>query len=187
PTGTTQPLARDPMRRSRDSAPAFLRTLRVALELGHRRRPGRTHPRSAHDCAHGAENDQPVERDTAMIDVPDIERELLAPRERVAPAHLRQPRDARPDLVTTRLHGRVAIEILWQQGTRADHRHLAAQHVPELWQLVERQAAERASYRGQSHFVRLAGRTGAHRAELVEREAATLQPRSRVAEEHRRP
>src|SRR5581483_12491340 len=109
--------------------------------------------------------------------------------ERVPSAHLREAGDAGLHLVATRLLGRVAAEILRQQRPRADEGHVAAQHVPELRQLVEARGTEEPSQRREPRLVRVdaelrrVGRT--HRPELEEREAAAAETGPRLPEEER--
>src|SRR5215510_15560093 len=97
--------------------------LRVAVgwrpaEVLHGRVPGRGHTLAAHDHLHGARQDRGVEAERPMVDVPDVVFELLLPRERVAPVHLRPPGDAGPHVVTTRLLGCVERQVLDEEWTR---------------------------------------------------------------------
>src|SRR5690606_35931126 len=102
----------------------------------------------------------------------DVEAEAFVPTERVPPLDLREPGDARHPLVTPSLLRRVAAEVLRQERPRPDERHVAADDVPELRQLVERERAEEPSEPRQARFVRLAGRARPHRPELEQREGA---------------
>src|SRR5205085_754534 len=67
----------------------------VAAELRHRRVVRRRDPLAADDRAHGAPEDPQVERERGALHVLDVELELLRPSDRVAPADLREPGDAR--------------------------------------------------------------------------------------------
>src|SRR5207253_4578755 len=96
----------------------------------------------ADDRDQGPPEDVQVETEARVVDVPDVEGELLLPGDRVPAAHLREAGDSREHVVTPRLLGRVAREVLHQQGTRPDERHVAPQHGPELRELVERRRAQ---------------------------------------------
>ena len=78
--------------------------------------------------------------------------------------------------------------------TRADDRHVAAQDVPELRQLVEVEAAQPAADRRAPRVVvagpdRAGGVLGAfvHRAELVDLEGAAVESHALLRVEHRAP
>ena len=79
-----------------------------------------------------------VERKAPVIDVPDVERELLLPADRVAAVDLRPAGDARPDLEAPGLLGAVEPVLAVNEGPRADVAHLALEHVPQRRKLVER-------------------------------------------------
>ncbi len=81
-------------------------TAPAPAERLHRRVPGRTHPVTAEHLRHRLGQDLDVEPRGAVVDVPDVEGELLVPRDRVAPVHLRPAGDPRPHLVAARLLGR---------------------------------------------------------------------------------
>ncbi|CAM2144697.1 hypothetical protein PT2222_160130 [Paraburkholderia tropica] len=108
---------------------------------------------------------------------------------------LRPAGDAGLDAVTVdvaRHHALVEIVVFERVRTRADHRHVAAQHVVELRQFVETRAAqERAHARHAAVAARgLAERAGrlavhAHRAELVDREHAPVRAFAPLLEQHR--
>lgn len=63
--------------------------------------------------------------------------EPLLPRRPVPPVNLRPARDPRPGLMAPGLLWRVAVEVLWQKGTRPDQTHLAPEHVPDLREFVK--------------------------------------------------
>jgi len=47
--------------------------------------------------------------------------------------------------VTSGLFGAVAVQVLHQEWTRTDEAHVAAEHVPEFGEFVERGGAEPAA------------------------------------------
>src|SRR5512142_3252129 len=103
-------------------------------ELGSRRMSGLGNPLPAQDLRDRPDEDLEVERKRATVHVFNVEGELLFPRQRVAPAHLRQAGDSRPKLMTSRLLRRIKRQVLHQQRSRSDHTHVAAEHVQKLWQ-----------------------------------------------------
>src|SRR6476661_3242450 len=88
------------------------------------------------------------------------------------------------------------------RGPRPDDAHLPAQHIPQLWQLIDARLAEERPKPGDARIgghlergtlsvrhgddlgvARL--RIGDHRPELDDRERATLEPDAHLAEEDR--
>ncbi len=158
-----------------------------AQEFGHRGIRAVRHAFAAEDHENGLEENRQVERHAPVIDVPGVEPEFLLPREGVAPPHLAPAGDARLDFVTPSLLGRVTIEILRQEGPRADQAHLSPQHLQELRQFVEARLAKQAAERRQACRIGerpsvAAGGTG-HRAKLPDRENSPAQPRAFLQKE----
>ena len=98
----------------------------------------------------------------------------------------------------------VAVDFARQGRPRPDKRHVAAEHIPELWQLVERHASEEApGARDAGVFGDLERRPvdlrvlpelleallsiDGHRSELQHLEAPAMQSDSGLAEQHGRP
>src|SRR5439155_21293584 len=75
-------------------------------------------------------------------DVPHVELDALVPRQLRAPVHLRPARKARLDLEAAALARRVLVDLVAEGRARADQAHVAADDVPELRQLVERETAQ---------------------------------------------
>src|SRR6185295_9753228 len=73
---------------------------------------------------------------------PDVQLDPRRPVEFVPPRDLRPPRHTGRHLETSTLEVVVLVDLVMQRGPRADDAHLAAKHVPELRQLVERPAAK---------------------------------------------
>src|SRR5260370_403516 len=86
-----------------------------------------------------------VEAHRPVLDVVEVVLDALLERCVAAPAvHLRPPCDACLDLVAEHVLRNAAVELLAEirtLGPRTDDRHVAAQHVPELRQLVDAEAA----------------------------------------------
>src|SRR5262249_15747778 len=80
---------------------------------------------SAEYGEHRATEEREIEPDAPVVDVPDIERQSIAPRKRVAAVHLYEAGDAGTHLVPAPLLRRVARQVLRQQRARTDERHLA--------------------------------------------------------------
>ena len=108
---------------------------------------------AAHDHADGVGQDPQVEDGTTVVDVPDVEREPLVPRRRVAPVHLCPAGDARPNLQAAGLPVAVAGEVLHRQRPRADEAHLAGHHVDERRQLVEARRPQESAEPGERSVV----------------------------------
>ena len=83
-----------------------------------------------------------VEPERRVLDVPEVELDPLGPGEGGAALDLRPAGDAGADREAAALALRVAVDLDLHGRARADERHLAAQHVDEVGQLVERRAAQ---------------------------------------------
>ena len=79
-----------------------------------------------------------------VLDVPEVELDALVPRQRGAAVDLRPAGDPGLDREAAALARRVLLDLHRHRRPRADDRHLAAQHVDEVRQLVERGAAQQA-------------------------------------------
>src|SRR5262249_27690890 len=99
------------------------------------------------DRAYRPAHDRQVEHCAPVVDVPDVERQPIVPRERVAAAHLDEASDARTHLVPASLIRRIAWKILRQEGPRTDQRHFASEHIQKLRQLIDAGSAEPAADR----------------------------------------
>src|SRR5450756_1347880 len=166
---------------------------RVALERLHRLGAGCRDTLSRHDRRGGPEHDACIEREGAVIDVPDVHLEALVPRDGVTPVDLRPSGDAWPDLVPSRLLPIVAVEVLRQEGARTDDAHVALEHVDELREFAERGRAQQLAEGRETLGVRCArlGPSGcerrvAHRAELIEGEDAPILAWPPLPKDHRR-
>src|SRR5262249_9570217 len=84
-------------------------------------------------------HDLPVDRPAPVPDVPEVELDALRPRQGGAPVDLRPARDAGQHVEAVQLALVVAVDLVAQRRPRADDRHLAADDVPELRQLVDRE------------------------------------------------
>ena len=82
-----------------------------------------------------------------MLHVPEVEIDPLGPRQRRAAVDLRPAGDPRLDVEPVELALVVAVDLVAEGRARADHGHVAADHVPELRQLVERQAPQQRARR----------------------------------------
>src|SRR4051794_36095525 len=100
-----------------------------------------------------------IHDEVAVPQVPEVVGELLCRAggvERVAAAELRPAGDAGLDQQAPRPEGDRALEQVYELRPfrpRADHRHLAPEHVPELGQLVEMRLAEKVPDPGNAGVV----------------------------------
>ena len=81
----------------------------------------------------------------AVVDVPDVELDPLLPGDAGAALDLGPAGDPRADLVAAALARRVVVDLGRDRRARADDRHLAAQDVDQVGDLVERGAAQEAA------------------------------------------
>ena len=96
---------------------------------------GEHHPRAA-------PQDLEVQAPRAVLDVPQVELDPRAPRQRRAAVDLRPTGDARADGEAAAFALGVLRDLRRQRRARADDRHLAAQHVDEVGQLVHRRPSQ---------------------------------------------
>ena len=127
-----------PSRRSTPQIPHITRWARSTGRAGGRtpRARARSGPRPAAPSAAAAG----VQAEGAIGHVLEVVGQLPLPRRDVVLAHLGEAGDAGADreaLPHARRPPRQLAVELGAQRARADHRHVAAQNVPELWQLVE--------------------------------------------------
>src|SRR5947208_2952041 len=80
-----------------------------------------------------------------MPHVPDIELDAFSPGERGAAVDLCPSGDAGPDVEPMQLLVVVLVDLITECRPRADDRHVTADDVPELRELVDAQAAQEAS------------------------------------------
>ncbi len=79
-----------------------------------------------------------------MAHVPEVELDPLGPGERRAAVDLRPAGDSRLHIEPVQLLGVVGVDLVAKGRPRADHRHVAANDVPELGQLVDADPAQEA-------------------------------------------
>ena len=105
---------------------------------------------------------------------------------------LRPAGDARLDVESTALTGGVPLDLVGECGTWADQAHVAAHDVPQLRQLVDRQAAEDAAGASDARVALVDSETGTarlgadlHRAQLQELELVAVQADAPLSVEDR--
>src|SRR5262249_2379765 len=101
----------------------------------------------------GPEQDAGVEQRAAVVDVVDVELDPLLPGDAGAALDLGPAGDARADLVAAALVRRVIDHLGRDRRAGADDRHLAAQDVEQVGDLVERGAAQDAAGSGDARVV----------------------------------
>ena len=123
-----------------------------------------------------------------MVHIPDVVLELILPTQGVAPVDLSPSRDAWSHFMTTSLTCIVEGEVLHQQRTRSNHRHVALEHIPELRQFVDGCGAHKTPYFRQSPLIgkEVACRIAliGHGFELHNLENLAVQSRTRLEEKH---
>jgi len=92
-----------------------------------------------------AQEDLQVDERRAVLDVPDVELDALVPRQPRPAVHLGPAGETGLDLEPPALPRRVALDLVGERGPRADHAHVAPDDVPELRQLVDREAPQEAA------------------------------------------
>jgi hypothetical protein len=126
-----------------------------------------------------------------MVDVPNIEIELLFPRERIAAVDLGPTRYTRLDLMPPPLICVVARNIFRQQRPWPNQTHVALEDVPKLWQLIQAKTPQFFPEAG--HAIRIGQQTASriacicHRSELVKLERLVMQSDALVTEYDRPP
>ena len=141
----------------------------------------------AEDFLKSCQHDGDIGFKGEIVDIPDVEAEFFSPGEIVAAMALRPSGDAGSHVVAAHLLGRVKRQILHQQRARADERHVAFEHVPELWQLIERGIAHEGSELRYALFVGQQFAVGSfplvHGLELDDAERLPLESGSLLEEE----
>ena len=99
-------------------------------------------PGASQQGARCAGEDLQVEAQRAMLDVPDVQLDPLLPRDPGAAVDLGPPGDAGAQVQAAQLARRVELDLGGQRRPRADDPHVAAKHVEEVRQLVEREPAQ---------------------------------------------
>ena len=124
----------------------------------------------------------------AVLDVPEVELDPLGPRQRRAAVDLRPAGDPRLDREPAALALGVLLHLHRHGRPRPDDRHLAAQHVPQVRQLVERVAAQQLPDPRDPVVALLDREPGAgelgpadHRAQLVDLERLPVPAHARLA------
>src|SRR5690348_16692782 len=137
--------------------------------------------RAAEERERGAQQDQQVGLPVAVADVPEVELDPVGPRQRRTAVDLRPPGDAGLDVEPVELPLVVALHLVAERRPRADHRHVAPHDIPQLRQLVERQAAQGAAGPRDPLVAPIHGEAGAeplgaddHRAELQQLEVGAV-------------
>jgi hypothetical protein len=124
-----------------------------------------------------------------MLDIPYVEIEPLGPTERVPSRNLREAGDARTNVVAPPMIVRIQWKVLHEQRPRSDETHIAAQHVEQLRQLVDRRRSQPPAKRRETAMVRQQVPLGValtgHRAKFQELERPIVETGANLPEEHR--
>src|SRR5437660_6927888 len=89
-----------------------------------------------------AREDLQVDQWRAVLDVPEVQLDALLPGQRGPAVDLRPAGDPRLHVETAALSRGVALDLVGERRARPDQAHVAANHVPQLRQLVDRQTAQ---------------------------------------------
>src|SRR5437763_5681334 len=123
-------------------APTTRTNTQIAASAPLLRRLPATRPalvRAAEEGARRAQQDLQVDERRAVLDVPEVELDPLRPGEPRPAVDLRPARDPGPDIEPVALPLVVLVDLVTERRPWSDDRHLAADDVPELRQLVQRQ------------------------------------------------
>src|SRR5262249_2541424 len=77
-----------------------------------------------------------------MVHIPDVLPESLLPVESVPSVYLGPAGQTGFDFVATGLLGRVAANVLHEEGPRSDKAHFALQNIPELGDFIQAVASQ---------------------------------------------
>ena len=136
--------------------------------------------------------DLQVDARRAVLHVPDVELDPVGPRQLRAAVDLRPAGQAGTDREALALSLGVALYLVAEGRPRPDHRHLAADDVPELRQLVDRRSSKQAPDPSDARVAAIDREAGAlllrvddHRAELQELEVDAVLADAGLPEEDR--
>src|SRR3954447_15009929 len=101
---------------------------------------------AAEDRAHGLPENHQVEGERPVLDVADVDAHRVVPGEVRATADLPEPGKTRLDEEAAVHVVAVLLDLSLQRRAGADQRHVPAQHVDQLRQLVGRVPAQHAAY-----------------------------------------
>ena len=143
-------------------------------------------PIAGHHHADGMQQDETIEPQRGIVQIPNIERSLIKGAN-VAPAvDLRPPGHTRPGRQTRGKGGRL---IARQQRARTDKRHTADKDIVKLREFVEAQATQRPADARDTVCVGDQGATvvmgAAHGAKFEQAERPTVQARTLLPEDDR--
>src|SRR6266536_2433577 len=91
------------------------------------------------------EENREIHPGRAMVDIPDVELDPLRPGDSGPAVDLSPARDPGLDLEPPPLAGGVGLDLVGKGRARPDEAHVPAQAVPELWELVDREPAQRST------------------------------------------
>src|SRR3954451_20600571 len=153
---------------------------------------GRALVRAAEERERRAQEDPQIEQRRSVVDVPDVELDPLGPGQSRSSVDVRPPGHARLPVEPPPLVLRVLLDLVAKRRPWPDHAHVAAEDVPELRQLVERELAQDAADARDPRVARVdrEARTlllgvDDHRAELQQLEVRAILADPRLAVENR--
>src|SRR5215207_2424668 len=172
--GLRNPLRRQPTKRRRhESLAEVSRSPAARLAL----------VRAAEERQRRSQEDLQVEERAPVLHVPDVQLDSLLPGKRGPAVDLRPAGDARLHVEAAPLAIRVLLDLVAQGWARPDQAHVAADDVPELRQLVEREPPQDASGPRDARIALVHGPPGSlllgaghHRAELEQLEVLAVPP-----------
>src|SRR5512134_3657573 len=103
---------------------------------------------AADDRERRLDQDRDVEPDRPVLDVVEVEPDEVVEGQGRAPRDLPEARDPGQDEIALPVPGFEPLVVADRERAGPDQAHLAAQHVQELRQLVERELAEQAADAG---------------------------------------
>src|SRR5262245_56677206 len=123
---------------------------------------GRTAVGTPEERERRSQEDREIHAWGAVVDVPDVELDPVRPRERGAAVDLGPAGEPGPHLEAAALVLVVLLDLVAERRPRADDAHVAANHIPELRQLVDGGPAQEAPDARDPRVAQVDCRTGAH-------------------------
>src|SRR5690606_7311034 len=95
-----------------------------------------------------------VKPKTEVVDIPDVVFEFLCPADGISAVHLSPAGDAWSHVMAARLFSRVEGDVFQEQGAWSHERHVAAEHVDQLRDFIQRCLPDNLAYGGKPIIVR---------------------------------
>src|SRR5690606_30235713 len=111
------------------------------------RGPGAVGAAAGEHGAHGAPQDDEIAGARPVLDVVEVAAHAVRPRQVRSAADPPHPGEPRLDAQAALRPLLIAVDLAQQRGPRADQRHIAPQHIPQLRQLIQAETAQERAER----------------------------------------